>query len=259
MTRTAGRVRRLIVAIGGVVISTLGVAPAARADSCSAVGKFTVTVPAGTGFLSLSADGTVEMSLVLGGTRTLRGTYFTAVLDQGCYFQMELATPPPTATTDTIVGMVAFEGRQLVFAASTSPDFASGPALRNDALTGTLSVAAAARANSCSAVGKFTVTVVGGTGFLSLSADGTFEMSLVLGHTICPTCPGFAPRTVRGTYRTFAYADGCGFQMQHEIFPELAAIVGDVSFEGRQLLFTESLYPDFASGLALRNDALTGR
>jgi hypothetical protein len=259
MTRTAGRVRRLIVAIGGVVILTLSVAAAARADSCSAAGKFTVTVPAGTGFLSLSADGTVGMSLILGGTRTLHGTYFTAVLDQGCYFQMEISTPPPIARTDTIVGMVSFEGLQLVFAASTSPDFASGLALRNDALTGTLSVAAAARANSCSAAGKFTVTVVGGTGFLSLSADGTFEMSLVLGHIICPVCGGFAPRTVRGTYRTFADADGCVFQMQHETVPELATILGVVSFEGRQLLFTESIFPDFASGLALRNDALTGR
>jgi hypothetical protein len=187
----------------------------------------------------------------------LRGTYFTAVLDQGCYFQMEISTPSPIARTDTIVGMVSFEGRQLVFAASTSPDFASGLALRNDALTG--SVAAATRADSCSAAGKFTVAVVGGTGFLSLSADGTFEMSLVLGHIICPGCGGFAPRTVRGTYRTFAYADGCVFQMQDETVPELATILGVVSFEGRQLLFTESIFPDFASGLALRNDALTGR
>jgi hypothetical protein len=128
MTRMAGRARRLIVAIG-VVILTMSAGNAAG----------------GTGFLSLSADGTVEMHLILehricfvcgGDTRTLLGTYFTAVMDQGCYFQMELSTPPSNATTDTIVGMVAFEGRQLVFAASTSPDFASGLALRYDALTG---------------------------------------------------------------------------------------------------------------------------
>src|SRR5712692_11256704 len=86
----------------------------------------------------------------------------------------------------------------------------------------TLGVAAAARADSCSAAGKFTVTVVGGTGFLSLSADGTFEMSLVLGHTICPVCPGFVPRTLRGAYRTFANSDGCDFEMQHETVPKLA-------------------------------------
>jgi hypothetical protein len=143
---TTGRARRLIVAIGGVMILTLGVAAAARADSCSAAGKFRFSVAGGTGSLSLFADGTVEMGLILGHgicfvcdggpTRTLRGTYFTAVLDQGCYFQMKLTTPPSIATTDTIVGMVAFEGRQLVFAASTSPDFASGLALRYDALTG---------------------------------------------------------------------------------------------------------------------------
>jgi hypothetical protein len=250
MTRTT---RRLIVAIGGVVILTLGVAAAARADSCSAAGKFTVTVPAGTGFLSLTAEGTVEMSLILGGTRTLRGTYFTAVFDQGCYFQMEL-------NTVTIVGMVAFEGRQLVFAASTSPDFASGLALRNDALTGsTLSVGAAARANSCSAVGKFTVTIPAGSGFLSLSADGTFEMSLVLGHIICPVCPGFAPRTFSGMYRTFPVSNGCDFELQLSTLPTLAGIIGVVAFEGRQLLFEASVSPDFATGLAVRNDALTGR
>jgi hypothetical protein len=257
MTRTT---RRLIVAIGGVVILTLGVAAAAQAATCSAAGKFTVTLPAGTGFLSLSADGTVEMSLVLGGTRTLRGTYFTAVFDQGCYFQMELSTPPPTARTDTIVGMVAFEGRQLVFAASTSPDFASGLALRNDALTGsTLSVGAAARASSCSAVGKFTVTFPAGTGFLSLSADGKFEMSLVLGHIICPVCPGFAPRTFSGMYRTFPLSDGCNFEMQISTLLPLAGIIGVVSFEGRQILIEASVSPDFATGLAVRNDALTGR
>ena len=145
MTRMTGRARRLIVAIGGVVILTLSVAAAARADSCSAAGEFRFNAAGGSGFLSLSADGTVEMTLILGhnicavcdfGGPTLRGTYFTAVLDQGCYFQMELSTPPSNAKTDTIVGMVAFEGRQLVFAASTSPDFASGLALRYDALTG---------------------------------------------------------------------------------------------------------------------------
>jgi hypothetical protein len=140
---TIGRARRLIVAIGGAVILTLGVAAAARADSCSAAGKFRFNIAGSSGFLSLSADGTVEMTLYLGhnicavcgfGGPTLRGTYFTAVLDHGCYFQMELSTS--IATTDTIVGMVAFEGRQLVFAASTSPDFASGLAVRYDAITG---------------------------------------------------------------------------------------------------------------------------
>jgi hypothetical protein len=259
MTRTAGRVRRLIVAVGGVVFLTLGLAPAARADSCSVAGKFTVTVPGGTGFLSLAADGTAEMSLILGQTRTLRGTYFTAVLDQGCYFQMELS-PPSIATKDTIVGMVALEGRQLVFAASTSPDFASGLALRNDALTGsTPSAAAAARATSCSAVGKFTVTFPAGSGFLSMSADGKFEINLVLGHIICPACPSFAPRTVRGTYGTALTGQGCVLQTYHETIPEQATLLGVVSFGGRQLLFNQSIWPDFSSGLAVRNDALTGR
>ena len=261
MTRTAGRVRRLIVAAGGVVFLTLGLAAAARADSCSVAGKFTVTVPAGTGFLSLSADGTIEMNLVLGSTRTLRGTYFTAALDQACYFLMELSTPPPIGHADTIVGMVAFEGRQLVFVASTSPDFASGLALRNDTLTGSiLSVATAPQVSSCSAVGKYTVTVTGGAGFLSMSADGTFEINLVRGHIICLACPAFVPRTLRGTYRTFAHTDdGCALQMELPTPPPFATVLGLVTFEGRQLVFTNSLYPDFGSGLALRNDALTGR
>src|SRR3989442_466284 len=107
----------------------------------------------------------------------------------------------------------------------------------------TLGGAAAAQADNCSAVGKFTGTVRGSTGFLSLAGDGSFEMSLVLGHIICPVCGGFGPRTVRGTYRTFAYAGGCVFQMQPETVPELATILGVVSFEGRQLLFTESIFP----------------
>ena len=98
------------------------------------------------------------------------------------------------------------------------------------------------------------------TGFLTLSADGTVEMSLVLGHIICPVCPAFVPRTLRGTYRTFAHTDdGCALQMEHETIPQFATVLGVVSFEGRQLVFTNSLYPDFASGLAVRNDALTGR
>jgi hypothetical protein len=145
MAMTIGRARRLIVAIGGVVILTLGMAAAARADGCSAAGKFKFNAAAGSGFLFLSADGTVEMDLVRGhnlclvcggGGVILRGTYFTAILDQGCYFQMQLSPFPFTGNGDTLVGMVAFEGRQLVFAASTSPDFASGLALRYDALTG---------------------------------------------------------------------------------------------------------------------------
>jgi hypothetical protein len=144
MAMTIGRARRLIVAIGGVMILTLGVAAAARADSCSAAGKFQFNAAGGSGFLSLSA-GTVEMTWVRGhnicpvcsdAAPTLRGTYSTAVIDQGCYFQMGLSPFPFIGTRDTIVGMVAFEGRQLVFAASTSPDFASGLALRYDALTG---------------------------------------------------------------------------------------------------------------------------
>ena len=52
--------------------------------------------------------------------RTLNGTYQTIVIgQQGCYFQIELSNPPPSARTDTIVGVVAFEGRQLLFLSST--------------------------------------------------------------------------------------------------------------------------------------------
>ena len=123
----------------------LNIASPAQADSCSGVGKFTFSLVAGTGFLLLSADGTVEMDLLPGHNicdgcllpgRTLHGTYRTLVKDQGCYFTIELSTPPPDARTDTMVGAVAFEGRQLLFLGSTSPDFARGLALRNDALTG---------------------------------------------------------------------------------------------------------------------------
>ena len=75
-----------------------------------------------------------DVCLLAGGVR--HGTYQTSATDQGCSFEMRLSNPLPPARTDTIVGVVAFEGRQLLFLASTSPDFASGLALRNDALTG---------------------------------------------------------------------------------------------------------------------------
>ncbi|HMH49311.1 MAG TPA: hypothetical protein VK548_03695 [Candidatus Acidoferrum sp.] len=145
MTMTVGRASRFSVAIGVALIVLLSVASPALADGCSAEGKFTFTVPAGFGFLFLSADGTVEMGLVLGhdicpvcggAGRFFTGTYRTNATDQGCSFEMVLSTPPPIAHTDKIAGVVAFEGRQILFLVATSPDFASGLALRNDALTG---------------------------------------------------------------------------------------------------------------------------
>jgi hypothetical protein len=146
MKMTVGRASRLSVAIGGVaLILALSVASPALADGCSAAGNFTFTVPAGTGVLLLSTDGTVEMDLLLGhdicpvcgnAGRTLHGTYRTFATDQGCYFEIVLSTPPPSAHTDTMGGVVASEGRVLLFLRAMSPDFASGLALRNDALTG---------------------------------------------------------------------------------------------------------------------------
>ena len=146
MKITVGRASRLSVAIGGVaLILALSVASPALADGCSAVGNFTFTVAGGTGFLFLSADGTVEMDLVPGHNtcdvcllagRILHGTYRTFATDQGCYFEIVLSTPPPSAHTDNMGGVVASEGRGLLFLRATSPDFASGLALRNDALTG---------------------------------------------------------------------------------------------------------------------------
>jgi hypothetical protein len=143
---TVGRASQLHGVIGGAVLMFfLNVASPVLANSCSATGNFTLTLAGGFGLLFLSADGTVEMDLALGhnicevcgmaGT-VFHGTYRTIATDQGCYFEMRLSNPPPPARTDTIVGVVAFEGRQLLFLASTSPDFASGLALRNDALTG---------------------------------------------------------------------------------------------------------------------------
>ena len=146
MTMPVGRASRLSVAIGGVaLVWLLSAASPALANTCSAAGDFTFTVAGGTGFLFLSADGTVEMDLLLGhdicpvcgnAGRTLHGTYRTIATDQGCYFEIELSTPPPIAHTDTMGGVVAFEGRQLLFLRATAPDFASALALRNDALTG---------------------------------------------------------------------------------------------------------------------------
>jgi hypothetical protein len=146
MAMTVGRASRLSVVIGGMtLILALGVASSASADNCSAVGNFTFTLAGGSGFLRLSADGTVEMDYVPGhglcdvcltAGRAFNGTYRTFATDQGCYFEIKLSTPPPSAHTDTIGGVVAFEGRQLLFMASTSPDFGIGIAVRNDALTG---------------------------------------------------------------------------------------------------------------------------
>src|ERR1700741_3024855 len=136
MTVTIGLASRLRVAIGTVaLISALHVAPPATADSCSATGKFTFTLAGGTGLLLLAADGTVEMDFLLGHNIcdvcltagfTLRGTYSTTATDQGCYFSIELSTPPPAAHSDTMGGVVAFEGRQLLFLRSTSPNCGIG-------------------------------------------------------------------------------------------------------------------------------------
>jgi len=146
MKMRVGRASRLSVAIGGVaLILALSVAPPALADGCSAEGEFTFTIAGGTGVLFLSAGGTVEMDLLLGhdvcqvcsnAGRTLHGTYRTIATDQGCSFEIVLSTPPPNAHTDTMGGVVASEGRVLLFMRATSPDFASGLALRNDVLTG---------------------------------------------------------------------------------------------------------------------------
>jgi hypothetical protein len=146
MTMTVGRQSSLSLAsVGVTLIWLLTVASPARADSCSAVGNFTFTLAGGTGFLFLSADGSVEMDLVPGHNvcdvcllagRALNGTYRTIATDRGCYFEITLSTPPPAAHTDTMGGVVASEGRVLLFTRATSPDFASGLALRDDALTG---------------------------------------------------------------------------------------------------------------------------
>ena len=146
MTMTVGRASHLSLSIVGVaLIGFLIVASPTLADSCSAAGDFTFTLAGGTGLLFLSADGAVEMDMVLGhnvcdvcltATRTLFGTYRTIATDRGCYFDITLSTPPPAAHTDGMGGVVAAEGRVLLFTRATSPDFANGLALRNDALTG---------------------------------------------------------------------------------------------------------------------------
>ena len=145
MTMTIGRASHLSLSIVGVaLIGFLIVASPALADSCSITGTFGFTLAGGTGLLFLSADGAVEMDLLPGHNicdvcltagRTLRGTYRTIATDQGCYFTMELSNPNPPPIV-SIVGVPAFEGRQLLFLGSTAPDFASGLALRIDALTG---------------------------------------------------------------------------------------------------------------------------
>jgi len=127
------------------LIAAVSLASPALADNCSAVDNFTFTLAGGSGVLFLSADGTVEMDLLLGHNicpvctmagRVFFGTYRTITINGGCFFEIELSTPPPIAPTDTIAGAVAFEGRQLLFLGPTSPDFGIGVAVRNDALTG---------------------------------------------------------------------------------------------------------------------------
>src|SRR5262249_40686014 len=141
MTMTVGRVSRLGVAIGGVaLIVLLGGASPASADTCSAVGDFTFTLAGGTGALVLFAHGSAEIDMVVGhnvcpvctlGSRILFGTYRTIDTGRGCDFEITLSTPPPAAHTDGMGGVVAAEGRVLLFLRATSPDFASGLALRN--------------------------------------------------------------------------------------------------------------------------------
>src|SRR5712692_4020277 len=76
-----------------------------------------------------------------------------------------------------------------------------------------LSVASSASADNCSAVGHFTFTLAGGSGFRPLSADGTVEMVYVPGHGLCDVCLT-AGRAFNGTYRTFATDQGCYFEIK---------------------------------------------
>jgi hypothetical protein len=130
---------------GLAFIAAVSLASPVLAGDCLAAGTFTFTLAGGTGLLVLSADGTVQMDMVLGHNicqvctiagRTLQGTYQSLATDQGCHFGITLSTPPPTGHVDLLGGVVAAEGRVLLFLRSTSPDFASGLALRTDALTG---------------------------------------------------------------------------------------------------------------------------
>ncbi|HMH48947.1 MAG TPA: hypothetical protein VK548_01845 [Candidatus Acidoferrum sp.] len=142
MTMMVGCASRLGVVIGTLVlILLLGVASPVLAG-CSVAGNFTFTSTGGFGLLSLAADGKVIMGFVPGhdicptclfAGRSVDGTYRTLATDGGCMFTMDVSGG---GRKDTIAGAVAFEGRVLLFIASTSPDYGNGLALRNDVLTG---------------------------------------------------------------------------------------------------------------------------
>ena len=142
-TKVARSSRRgLVIGVLALVVIVCGVSPALAAG-CSAVGTFAITVTEGAGMLSLRADGTASMTFGLGhGISELldppgfifNGTHQTYAIDQACYFTIDWAKPP--APRDQIVGIIAAEGRVLMFLSATKPGYGNGIGLRQDTLTG---------------------------------------------------------------------------------------------------------------------------
>jgi hypothetical protein len=144
MEMTVGRLSCCRVAIGCMTLMfVLNVTSPAFANGCSAVGIFIFTLAGGSGRLSLGADGSVGMNYAPGhgscevcvaAAQLFTGTYQTTTTDQGCMFTIDLSKPP--ALRNQITGMVAFDGRVLLFLAATMPEFGAGLALRSDTFTG---------------------------------------------------------------------------------------------------------------------------
>jgi hypothetical protein len=144
MVMTIGRASRrgLVIGVLALVVIVGGVSPALAAG-CAAVGTFAITVTEGAGMLSLRADGTASMVFVLGHSNSelidfpgfiFNGTYQTQASAQGCFFTIDWTKPP--APRDQIVGIIAFEGRVLMFVSATKPGYGNGLGLRQDTLTG---------------------------------------------------------------------------------------------------------------------------
>jgi hypothetical protein len=142
MTTRVARSSRCGLIMG--VVFVLCAASPARSDNCSVVGNFLFTSAGGRGTLALSADGRAAIDFVPSLSLSefgllpefgLDGTYRTLATDRGCQLTIDL-TKPNSLVRNEILGMVAFEGRVLLFRAANMPEFGNGLGLRIDTFTG---------------------------------------------------------------------------------------------------------------------------
>lgn len=144
MTTRGSRSSRCALVMSAVAILFLLCAPsAARANGCSVVGTFVFTSAGGRGTVVLSDAGKAEITFIPGHSVSdlgllpaigYDGTYETLTLAGACVLMIDL--PRRSPARNQVVGLVAFEGRVLMFTGATMPELGQGLALRADTLSG---------------------------------------------------------------------------------------------------------------------------